>query len=320
VHALRAGKYYDFIAARLCRNSFRNGRNIRPLRLKIKAYPAFLLNSSLSYGQKAALCRAVFAASQTCFYGTMNQTPAPTAAVLIIGNEVLSGRTQDANLNYIALKLSKIGIRLCEARIVADVEQEIVSAVNALRAKYTYLFTTGGIGPTHDDITADSIAKAFGVKVGEHPEARARLAAHYKSADLSAARLRMARIPLGGDLIDNPVSAAPGFRVENVYVLAGVPNIMQAMMDNVAASLTHGPAIHSLTVSGFVAESKIAEELGVIAAANPQLDIGSYPWFRMGRFGTALVTRGTDEAAVRRASDAIFALVAKYGGEPVMET
>jgi molybdenum cofactor synthesis domain-containing protein len=248
-----------------------------------------------------------------------SQPPSPTAAVLIIGNEILSGRTQDANLNYIAVTLSKIGIRLGEARVVADVEQEIVSAVNTLRAKFTYVFTTGGIGPTHDDITADCIAKAFGVGIGEHPEARKRLEISYKTTGLSAARLRMARIPEGAGLVDNPVSAAPGFVIENVYVLAGVPHIMQAMLDNIAAGLKHGPAIYSLTVAGFVAESKIAEELGAIASSNPQLDIGSYPWFRGGRFGTSLVTRGTDETAVRKAADAIFALVAKYDGEPVRE-
>ena len=244
----------------------------------------------------------------------------PTAAVLIIGNEILSGRTPDANLNYIALKLGGIGIRLCEARVVADSESEIVAAVNELRARYTYLFTTGGIGPTHDDITAASIAKAFGVKVIEHPEARARLAAHYSNPEqLTESRLRMARMPEGAALVENAVSAAPGFRVGNVYVFAGVPNIMQAMMDSATAELHHGPALHNIAIAGFVTESGIATELGAIAARYPELDIGSYPWLRHNRFGTTLVTRGTDQAAVKSASDEIFSLVERHGGTPEIE-
>jgi molybdenum cofactor synthesis domain-containing protein len=249
----------------------------------------------------------------------MSQSEIPTAAVLIIGNEILSGRTQDSNLNVIAQKLTAIGVRLAEARVVSDIEHEIVTAVNALRAKYTTVITTGGIGPTHDDITADSIAKAFGVVAAEHPEARARLAAYYTSANLTESRLRMARIPVGASLIDNPVSIAPGFHIGNVYVLAGVPAIMAAMLDNVVAGLKHGPAIHTRTVSGSVAESVVAEELGQIAATYPALDIGSYPFVRNNRFGTALVTRGIDAAQVAEASDKIFALVAKHNGEPVVE-
>ena len=245
---------------------------------------------------------------------------APTASVLIIGNEILSGRTQDVNLNYVAKKLGGIGVRLAEARVVADIEDDIVTALNELRAKYTYVFTTGGIGPTHDDITAASIARAFGVRVIEHPEARARLAAHYTTpGQLTEARLRMARTPEGAELIDNPVSSAPGFRVGNVYVLAGVPNIMQAMMDCALAGLRHGPAIHSMTVSGYVAESMVAKELEEVAKRYPQLDIGSYPWVKDGRFGTALVTRGTDRAAVVAASDEIFALVQKHDPAPERE-
>jgi molybdenum cofactor synthesis domain-containing protein len=249
----------------------------------------------------------------------MADTSTPTAAVLIIGNEILSGRTQDSNLNYIAKKLAGIGIRLAEARVVPDIETDIVEVVNALRKKYTYVFTTGGIGPTHDDITASSIAKAFGVPVGEHPEARARLENYYPKDKLTEARLRMARTPEGASLIDNPVSSAPGFHIGNVYVLAGVPNIAQAMMDSVMATLKHGPAIHSIAVSGYVPESTIAPELGDVAARYPQLDIGSYPWVKEGRFGTALVTRGTDKPAVQAASNDIFALVAKHGGKPEIE-
>jgi len=247
----------------------------------------------------------------------MSETPA--AAALIIGNEILSGRTPDANLAVIAKKLGAIGIPLREARVVPDIEAAIVSALNELRARYTYVFTTGGIGPTHDDITAASIAKAFGVRLTEHPDARARLLGYYTEAKLNPARLRMAMTPEGGTLIDNPISAAPGFHIGNVYVLAGVPNIMQAMMDTVTTQLRHGPAIHSIAISGAVAESTIAEELGVIAEKFPQTDIGSYPWFRQGQFGTSLVVRGTDKTAVQKAADAVFALVEKCGGKPEIE-
>lgn len=250
----------------------------------------------------------------------MTESKNPTAAVLVIGNEILSGRTPDGNINSIARKLCAIGVRLLEARVVPDIESDIVAAVNALRARYTYVFTTGGLGATHDDITVDSIAKTFDVPVIEHPEAKVRLVAHYKSADLNAARLRMARIPQGATLIDNPVSAAPGFRLQNVYVLPGVPEIMQAMLDSVTAGLKHGPAIHSISISGHVAENTIADELAAIASRYPQFDIGSYPWFRQGRFGTALVVRGTDLMAIESAAGEITALVRKHDSAAEVET
>jgi len=246
-------------------------------------------------------------------------TNSPTASVLIIGNEILSGRTQDINLAHIAKRLGTIGVRLAEARVISDNEAEIVAAVNALRARYTYVFTTGGIGPTHDDITTDCIAKAFGVAVSEHPEARARLIAHYTKTPVTPARLRMARIPEGAALIDNTVSAAPGFRLENVYVMAGVPNIMQAMLEAIIPTLAHGMAYISKSVSGFVPESLIAEGLAAIAARYPQLDIGSYPWEREGRWGTALVARGTDRPAIDAASDEILALVVQHDPAPAVE-
>ena len=249
----------------------------------------------------------------------MNESTSPIAGVLIIGNEVLSGRTQDTNLNYIAQQLTKIGIRLAEARVVPDVEQEIVDAVNHMRARYTHIFTTGGIGPTHDDITVDSIAKAFGVQVVEHPEARAKLTAQYGADKLTDARLRMARIPVGATLIHNPVSAAPGFILGNVHVMAGVPNIMRAMLDGIVPTLKPGPSILSKTVSGYVGESVVAVELEQIAKSYPQLDIGSYPWVRDGRFGTALVTRGTDKAAVEAADAAIHTLMCKFDPDSVRE-
>jgi molybdenum cofactor synthesis domain-containing protein len=250
----------------------------------------------------------------------MTETTPPNAALLIIGNEILSGRTQDVNLNAVAKKLGSIGVPLREVRVVPDIEAEIVAAVNALRARYSYVFTTGGIGPTHDDITVDAIAAAFGVGVIEHPEARALLAAHYNGQNLTPARLRMARVPHGATLVANPVSAAPGMKIDNVYVLAGVPNIMQAMMDNIVVTLRPGPAIHSRSVSGFIAESMVAEELGFIAARYPQLDIGSYPWVRDGKFGTALVTRGIDAATVSKAAEEIAAMMKAKGVEPTLSS
>lgn len=245
------------------------------------------------------------------------QTPTktPTAAVLVIGNEILSGRTQDANLNAIAVKLTACGIRLKEARVVPDIQEDIVEAVNALRQRYDYVLTTGGIGPTHDDITADSIAAAFGVTVSENPEARECLLRSYGAENLTPARLRMARTPEGVKLINNPVSAAPGFQIGNVYVMAGVPNIMRAMLDGVVAGLRHGPTIHSVSVSGYVAESLVAAGLEAIAMRYPMLDIGSYPWTRNTRHGTALVSRGTDEGALRQASAEILSLMQAFDPE-----
>jgi molybdenum cofactor synthesis domain-containing protein len=242
-----------------------------------------------------------------------------TAAVLIIGNEILTGRTQDCNLAHIAKKLSAVGIRLSEVRVVPDIEDEIVSAVNALRTRYSYVFTTGGIGPTHDDITTDSLARAFGVTASEHPEARARLVAHYTKTPLTPARLRMARVPQGAALIDNYVSAAPGFRMGNVYVMAGVPDIMQAMLEAILPTLTHGPAYVSKSVSGFVPESMIAEGLAAIATRYPNLDIGSYPWQREGRWGTALVARGVDKELIDHAANEIIALMQPYDPAPIVE-
>lgn len=236
----------------------------------------------------------------------------PTAAVLIIGNEILSGKTQDVNLNAIALRLLPLGIRLTEARVVADDEGAIIAAVNALRAAYDYVFTTGGIGPTHDDITAASVAKAFGKALVENPEARARLLRYYGAEKLTPARLLMARMPEGSELIDNPVSAAPGFQVENVFVLAGVPDIMRAMFEDCAARLQAGPAYQSRTINCLVAESLIAEPLGVIAERYADCSIGSYPWFRLGQYGLSLVVRGTDGMLLDAAAADILALTRKH--------
>ncbi|HYG89389.1 MAG TPA: molybdopterin-binding protein [Azospirillum sp.] len=243
----------------------------------------------------------------------------PTAAVLIVGNEILSGRTKDANLPHIAETLGGIGIVVREARVVADVEEAIVSAVNELRARYTYVFTTGGIGPTHDDITAECIAKAFGVALERNPEAVARLERHYGDPrQLNEARLRMANIPAGGELIDNPISAAPGFRIGNVFVMAGVPNIMQAMLDGILPRLRGGLPVHARTVSCGLAEGRVAADLGALQKRYPELEIGSYPYFRRGDFGVSLVLRGTDEGVLDRAAEELAGIVRQLGGTPIV--
>lgn len=243
--------------------------------------------------------------------------PVVTAAVLIIGNEILSGRTQDVNLAFLGKSLNEIGIRLKEARVVADVEAEIVAAVNELRARWTYVFTTGGIGPTHDDITADCIAKAFGVPLIRHPEAEARLRAHYDPDKINEARLRMANTPEGATLIDNPVSIAPGFRIGNVFVMAGVPAIMQAMFDGLKGGLKGGAPVRSVTVPAYIAEGTIARDLGALQMRFPELDIGSYPFFRAGKFGTSLVLRGTDAGKLALAEAELRTLIRTLGAQPL---
>jgi molybdenum cofactor synthesis domain-containing protein len=240
---------------------------------------------------------------------------APTAAVLIIGDEILSGRTADTNLNTIARFLAALGIDLLEARTVGDRQDQIIDALNALRAAHDYVFTTGGIGPTHDDMTADAVAEAFGVALPEHPDALALLARRYGD-QFNAARRRMARIPEGGVLIANPVTDAPGFQLGNVFVMAGVPKIMQAMLEDVAPRLRAGAVVHarSLRVSG-VGEGDVAAPLAAIAAAHPELSLGSYPFGHgtVGEIGTNLVVRGRDAAAVTEATDALRAALSTAG-------
>ena len=236
-----------------------------------------------------------------------------TAALLIIGNEILSGRTQDANLAYIALGLNEVGVRLNEVRVVADDEAAIIAALNALRATYTYVFTTGGIGPTHDDITAECIAKAFGVNLILDERAVDRLARQMDRANLNEARLRMAHIPEGGELIDNPISQAPGFRIGNVYVMAGIPRIMQAMFDGVRHSLKGGKKMLSQGIDLYTGEGNIAAGLTEIQNARLDVEIGSYPFSRKGTFGTVIVARGTDAARVTDAIDAVRALAQAQG-------
>ena len=219
-----------------------------------------------------------------------------TAAVLVIGDEILSGRTQDKNMAYLAEKLTEIGVQLREARVVPDIEAEIVAAVNQLRVKFDYVFTTGGIGPTHDDITADSIAAAFGVGIDYHPEAMALLTKHYQTSgiEFNNARKRMARIPVGATLVNNPVSKAPGFKIENVFVMAGVPIIMQAMFDEIAPTLVGGAKMLSRTIGAGLPEGRVAEKLGNLQKRFPTVSMGSYPYFRQGEVGTNLVLRSVE--------------------------
>ena len=234
-----------------------------------------------------------------------------TAALVIIGNEILSGRTQDKNLAHLAMKLNAAGIQLREVRVVPDIEAEIVAAVNAVRARYDYVFTTGGIGPTHDDITTASIAAAFGVAVIRHPEAEAALRAHY-GAEINDARLKMAEVPEGATLIPNAISVAPGFRMENVFVFAGVPRIMQAMLDAALPHLVGGATVHSASIATNLLEGTIAAGLTEIQARYADVDIGSYPTYESAQgYRTTLVLRSPDtqrnDAARREIADLITA-------------
>ncbi|HZB93777.1 MAG TPA: molybdopterin-binding protein [Stellaceae bacterium] len=242
-----------------------------------------------------------------------------TAAVLIIGNEILSGRTQDTNLAYIATGLNEVGVTLREARVIPDVAETIIATVNELRAKYDYLFTTGGIGPTHDDITSESIAKAFGLPWTLHPEAHQLFLAQYKPGELNEARLRMAHTPEGASLIRNPVSRAPGFRIGNVFVMAGIPRVMQGMFDGIKHDLKGGRPMLARTVSCHLPEGVIAKGLGEIQARHADLDIGSYPFFRRGEFGTSLVLRGRDPERLAAGAEEVATLVRTLGGNPVEE-
>ena len=248
----------------------------------------------------------------------MTDTPV-TAGMLIIGNEILSGRTKDKNVGFIAEELTAIGIRLSEVRVVRDDEAAIIEAVTVLSERYTYVFTSGGIGPTHDDITTACIAKAFGVAVERNAEAMRRLTAHYDDSgvEFNEARRKMADIPVGATLIDNPVSAAPGFIVKNVHVMAGVPRILQGMFAHLKPALTGGAQVLSRTVACTVGEGTVAGGLGAIQGDFPDLEIGSYPYFRAGAFGTSLVLRGTDEARLEAAAERVRALVRSLGGEPI---
>jgi molybdenum cofactor synthesis domain-containing protein len=224
----------------------------------------------------------------------------PTAAMLVIGDEILSGRTRDANMHYLAGELTRAGIDLREVRMISDDPEAIVSAVRALSATYDHLFTSGGIGPTHDDITAESVARAFNRPIGVREDARALLAAHYEKSgqDLNEARLRMARVPEGATLIENPISAAPGFSIGNVHVMAGVPAIFNAMVASVLPGLSGGAPLLSQSLRIYRGEGDIAGPLGDLAARYPELSIGCYPFQQDGVFGAHVVIRGADGAQV----------------------
>lgn len=243
-----------------------------------------------------------------------------TAAICLIGDELLSGRTRDINTQTIAGFLAPYGIQVREVRIVPDETDRIVEAVNALRSTYTYVFTTGGIGPTHDDITADAIAAAFEVGIGEHPEVVALLAARYEEMDteFTPARRRMARIPNGASLIDNPVSGAPGFQTGNVFTLAGVPKIVEGMLGDIGHRLKTGAVVKSVTVRGVdLREGDVAEALGQLSDQYEGVSIGSYPWFKtVNDHGVALIARGTDEAQLAKIQNALVALIKGQGIEP----
>jgi molybdenum cofactor synthesis domain-containing protein len=244
--------------------------------------------------------------------------PNPTACLLVIGNEVLSGRTQDLNIKFLATRLGEIGIPLREVRIIPDVAETIIATLNTVRPAFDHVFTTGGIGPTHDDITSECVAAAFGVPWEKHPEAWARLERHYKPGEFNAPRQRMATMPRGAVLIDNPISIAPGFTIGNVHVMAGVPRIMQAMFDSLAPTLAGGPPIVACAVHGLgVAEGRIAEGLSAIQARYPALDLGSYPFYRASGNGVAIVAKGPDAAEAEAAIAEVTLLMAAIGGVPV---
>ncbi len=242
----------------------------------------------------------------------------PTACILVIGNEVLSGRTQDLNVKFLATRLGEIGIPVREVRVIPDVPETIIGTVNEVRTKFDHVFTTGGIGPTHDDITSECIAAAFGVPWEPHPEAWARMAAAYRPGEFNAARQRMATMPRGAKLINNEVSIAPGFSMENVHVLAGVPRIMQMMFEWLAPSLRGGTPVISraVHVTG-LPEGTIAAGLGAIQDRFPALDIGSYPYYRPGANGVAIVAKGTDPALAEAAIGEVSALIAELGFKPI---
>jgi molybdenum cofactor synthesis domain-containing protein len=243
-----------------------------------------------------------------------------TAALLVIGDEILSGRTQDRNVAQVATWLNEQGIRLVEVRVVPDDTGRIAEAVNTLRSTHDYLFTTGGIGPTHDDITVDAIAAAFGVPVIVHPAARRILEDYYRErpGGLTDARLRMARVPEGAELIENPTSGAPGVRMGNVFILAGVPNIAASMLEGLTGKLEGGRPVVSVTVGARAAESEVADLLRETEAAHPGVAIGSYPFFKDGRFGANFVVRSEDAELARTTAEALAAGLNEAGIEPVM--
>ncbi|HER27225.1 MAG TPA: competence/damage-inducible protein A [Rhodospirillales bacterium] len=244
-----------------------------------------------------------------------------TACLIIIGNEVLSGRTQDANLAYLGDGLNQVGVRLMEARVIPDLTDVIVATVNTCRIEFDYVFTTGGIGPTHDDITSAAIAKAFGLPLVRHPEALALMKKYYENnqLELNEQRLKMTEMAEGATLVGNPVSVAPGYKIDNVYVMAGVPRIMQAMFDGMKHTLVGGKPMISRSILARLGEGSIAKGLGDIQDRHPNVEIGSYPFFRDGKLGTSLVMRSTSTDAITAAAAEIKTLIRDLGVEPVDE-
>ena len=249
----------------------------------------------------------------------------PTAAIIVIGNEILSGRTQDTNIAYIGKKLAAAGIDLLEVRVIPDDEERIIKTVNEMRALYVYVFTTGGIGATHDDITAECMAKAFGRKLVENQEAFEIIAEHYKGKFyqdqelFNGNRSRMAMMPEGVTLIENPVSKAPAFQIENVFVLAGMPSVMQGMLETVLPRLQKGDPFYYNTVTSNLLEGTIADKLTDIQNAYPKVSIGSYPFYKVPDIGTSLVIRGQNKAVIQGATEAIIEMVKSFGATPQIE-
>ena len=246
----------------------------------------------------------------------MNKPRTVTACVVIIGNEILSGRTQDTNLNHLAITLGSWGIQVREARVIPDIEQEIVDTVNEMRGKHDYVFTTGGIGPTHDDITSSSIARAFGVPLVSNPVIEQRIRSREAPPHVLASRLRMALIPEGAALVENITGGPQGFSIGNVYVMAGIPAVMRAMLASLEGKLNTGPPVRSRTVTAYLGESDIAAALTRIQDDYPDVDLGSYPFFRNDRYGTSLVIRGVEEDVLDRVLEAVKQAIVDAGETP----
>lgn len=243
-----------------------------------------------------------------------------TGCLLIIGNEILSGRTQDTNLAHLAKALNELGVRMVHARVIPDVEDIIVATVNECRAQYDHVFTTGGIGPTHDDITADCIAAAFGAEIYFHPEIVEMISQREAPPEVMESRLRMARVPQGASLIYNPTGGPPGFQMENVYVMAGVPMVMQGMVSTLTKErLNGGDPVRSRSVGAYLSEGQVAVPLRAIAEAHPDVDLGSYPFYRKDGYGTNLVMRGTDEAELDDMLEKVQAMIVELGGDPFFD-
>ncbi len=249
----------------------------------------------------------------------MKHKDSKTAGVIIIGNEILSGRTQDLNISYIGKNLEKLGIILAEVIVIPDVEETIINKVRVYSENFDYVFTSGGIGPTHDDITTASIAKAFDVTLLRNPDAVACMERYYEPKTLNEARLKMAEIPEGASLIDNPVSGAPGYQIKNVFVLAGVPGIMQAMFDSLIDRLVGGPPILTASVCTNLTESKLAEGMMNIQNECEEVSIGSYPYFKHGKLGVNIVLRSIDKALLLQQTNLIEKLINEVGGK-ILET